>query len=290
MKKVLQFLICFVPMLATFAIQYLVQFIYLLVTTFGAMTGKKVGNILDPTNGYPVAAITMVIHVVMVFTFGAFYYYFMKKKKIDSPKQHMTFFSAGSILCSFLIVSLGIGCLLELAAYVFPRTMEAYTELINSMGLMDVSFITVFTTLILAPIGEEIAFRGITMKLAMHLTDRFWVVNIIQAAMFGLAHGNLVQGIYAFLLGLLFGCLVRRFNCLYASMLAHVAFNIAGTLLNDSFFRLRKWSLTEILIWTIVFVGVFAGIMYLSYRWEKKLISGNIEQFQNEQIREFQME
>lgn len=286
MKKVLQFLICFVPMLATFAIQYLVQFIYFFATTLSAMMGKPASEY----DGYPVALITMIIHIVMVLSFGAFYYFSVKKGKIDAPKQHMTFFSVVSILSSFLVASLGIGCLLELAAFVFPKTMEAYNELINSMGLMDVSFITVFTTLFLAPLGEEIAFRGITMKLAMRLTDRFWIVNVIQAAMFGFAHGNLVQGIYAFLLGLLFGYLVRRFNCLYASMLAHVAFNIAGTLLNDAFFKLRNWTFAETLILAIVFAGVFAGIMYLSYRKEKELITQNREQFQNEQIREYGVE
>ena len=81
----------------------------------------------------------------------------------------------------------------------------------------------------LAPIAEEIIFRGITFKLARKFTAKFWIANTIQALMFGIAHGNLVQGTYAFALGLVIGYIYRKFNSLWAAMLAHLTFNFAGT-------------------------------------------------------------
>ena len=53
----------------------------------------------------------------------------------------------------------------------------------------------------------------------------FWVINVVQAALFGIMHLNLVQGAYAFLVGLICGYLALKYKTLVASMLFHLCFN-----------------------------------------------------------------
>ena len=56
--------------------------------------------------------------------------------------------------------------------------------------------------------------------------------NIIQAFYFGMIHLNLVQGIYAFLLGIVLGAVVKRYGTLKASMYLHFVINFSGQLLS----------------------------------------------------------
>ena len=57
----------------------------------------------------------------------------------------------------------------------------------------------------------------------------FWAANVIQAFFFGFAHLNLVQGTYAFLLGLTCGYVVLRYRSLLAGIAVHMVFNAYGT-------------------------------------------------------------
>ena len=61
-----------------------------------------------------------------------------------------------------------------------------------------------------------------------------WILaNVVQAVLFGVFHQNLVQGIYAALLGVALGFVAHRYNTLAASMLMHMFYNLMGTLIVD---------------------------------------------------------
>ena len=56
----------------------------------------------------------------------------------------------------------------------------------------------------------------------------FITANIIQAALFGIMHGNLVQGTYAFVLGVILGYVYYKYQSLVIPILFHMSFNIFG--------------------------------------------------------------
>ena len=56
----------------------------------------------------------------------------------------------------------------------------------------------------------------------------FWPAALISAVLFGLYHGNLLQGVYAFLLGLVLAWLYERFQTLAAPWLFHAAANMTS--------------------------------------------------------------
>ena len=57
---------------------------------------------------------------------------------------------------------------------------------------------------------------------------RFWTANVLQAALFGLLHLNIAQGLYAFVAGLVCGWIVWKSGNLLFSMAAHLVVNFSS--------------------------------------------------------------
>jgi membrane protease YdiL (CAAX protease family) len=89
--------------------------------------------------------------------------------------------------------------------------------------------LVVLYTLIVAPIAEEIVFRGVILHKAGRNVP-FWGANILQAMFFGLYHQNLIQGLYATLIGLLLGLIYRKYQTIAAPILLHMIINAAAFL------------------------------------------------------------
>ena len=63
----------------------------------------------------------------------------------------------------------------------------------------------------------------------------FFAANIFQAVLFGAFHGNVIQGAYAFVVGLFCGYVCYKGGSIYLSILFHMLFNIWGTFIPESF-------------------------------------------------------
>lgn len=174
-------------------------------------------------------------HVISLPVFGLWYYFGCGRPKAGNPVKVLkargiaVSFVAGFGLC---LVANGIAMLLQ---YLTPNLFEQYMQLMESAGMGE-NPVTIIAAVILAPIGEELLCRGIIMhygkKMAAGIgneTVSFWIANVLQALLFGIMHGNFVQGTYAFILGLGLGVLCRRYKSLYPSMLCHFAINFLST-------------------------------------------------------------
>ncbi|MCD8330830.1 MAG: CPBP family intramembrane metalloprotease [Lachnospiraceae bacterium] len=116
---------------------------------------------------------------------------------------------------------------------------------------------------ILSPIVEEVLFRGLCMKRLQNGVGSTASI-FLAAAFFALYHGNVLQMIYAFILGLIFGYVYERFHSLAAPILAHCGANIISVLgsetnLIDGFFA----SDTAIFVGTAICCLVILGCLYL---------------------------
>ena len=86
--------------------------------------------------------------------------------------------------------------------------------------------------IILGPIAEELIFRGLVYRFA-RLKMTFMGANLLQAVLFAVYHLNLVQGIYAFVIGLIFGFIASRGRGIRYSILLHILFNLVAVLGKD---------------------------------------------------------
>ena len=90
---------------------------------------------------------------------------------------------------------------------------------------------------IVAPIAEEMIFRWL---IYLRLRDRMraWAAALLSGLLFGLYHGNLMQGIYAAVLGFLFALLLEWSGNLFGSMFLHIGANLWSSLISQLWVRL----------------------------------------------------
>ena len=88
---------------------------------------------------------------------------------------------------------------------------------------------------ILAPLAEEIVFRGAILRTLLDMVSKknHWVAIFISAAVFGLIHGNKAQFINALLMGLLLGWMYYRTKSLVPGILMHWVNNTMAYVLNN---------------------------------------------------------
>lgn len=81
----------------------------------------------------------------------------------------------------------------------------------------------VISSVIAAPIAEEMFFRGVVLKQTSRVSARFGIV--FSAVMFGLMHGNPYQFVMATVIGLYFGYITVKTDSLIPSIVCHIAIN-----------------------------------------------------------------
>ena len=141
--------------------------------------------------------------------------------------------------------ALGLNLLLDLTGLItlsgsFQETASAQAAVPVGIGIVLYG--------IAAPFSEEVLFRGIFYRkareafggeMAKEAAEQTRAVRarraaaVVSSLMFGIYHGNLVQGIYAFLIGLLLCLVYERTGRLTAAVLFHGAGNLAVYLLID---------------------------------------------------------
>ena len=85
-----------------------------------------------------------------------------------------------------------------------PDMFEQYSDSMNALMNNQNIVLLVIAIGIIAPLIEEIIFRGLIFNL-LKKNMPVWAALIIQAFLFGLAHLNFIQGSYAFVLGIIMG-------------------------------------------------------------------------------------
>ena len=83
----------------------------------------------------------------------------------------------------------------------------------------------VLSLAVLAPLLEEVLFRGAIQGLLMRLFGRPWPAIIVAALIFGVYHMNPVQIVYATLLGIILGWIYYRTGSLLSVIVGHVLNN-----------------------------------------------------------------
>ena len=116
--------------------------------------------------------------------------------------------------------------ILSLVSPLFPDTFAAYYELVSKAVGVNRAVPMMIATFVIAPFGEELFFRGVIMGYAKRYMPPAFAI-LFQGVLFGLYHGNIVQGIYACILGCLLGFVAYKANTLLASMILHFSINLS---------------------------------------------------------------
>lgn len=166
-----------------------------------------------------------------ILVFGFLYCSITPKSTILKITSAFTVRSMAGLVLAGIGLEFFVTAGVEASEYLLPQLIQGFEQQMETAGLNRLTLGSALATIVLAPVGEELLCRGILFRLAQNLSKNFWTANCIQAFAFGVLHFNLVQGVYAFLLGLVLGMLCRRFDSLYASMLAHLVINASAMIL-----------------------------------------------------------
>jgi membrane protease YdiL (CAAX protease family) len=126
-------------------------------------------------------------------------------------------------------ILLGVGCqfffsgAMNIIQPMFPKVFEEYGETME--GLLGSNLLLVLLyTLVIAPVSEELIFRGVTLYRSKKVLP-FIGANLLQSLFFGIYHQNIIQGIYAAVMGFVLGLVYRKYQTIYAPILLHILIN-----------------------------------------------------------------
>lgn len=110
----------------------------------------------------------------------------------------------------------------------FSPKYQQVSEVIYSGGL----FMEIVSAVIAAPILEELFFRGMIYKRLRDMINVKAAV-VISALFFGAFHGNLVQFVYAFIIGLMLAYVYEKFKTIWAPVIFHIGANLISVLITE---------------------------------------------------------
>jgi membrane protease YdiL (CAAX protease family) len=134
-------------------------------------------------------------------------------------------------LAAFLIVQLGLGLAITSVLEALGRDLPVVQEEVQSavQGTGASSLLVAVAVALLAPIGEEVLFRGVLYQaLAKHLSG--WPAIGLSGLAFGLVHLELFVVLLTFPLGMFLAWTVRRTGTVVVPIAAHAVFNLIGVI------------------------------------------------------------
>lgn len=124
---------------------------------------------------------------------------------------------------------------------------------------------------IITPICEEIVFRGILYNRLKKLSPYF-LAMVVQALLFGIYHGNIVQGMYGFLMGMLLAFVYEHYKNMMAPVIFHMLSNLSVLLTTFVPSLSKNWNTPKM----CAIFGVISLFFFL-FLWKRKKFQESLQ-------------
>lgn len=190
------------------------------------------------------------------------YYKMYRKDEKKAGREHQNLTLKGSDYLAIIVcgaaLALAVNNLISITP--LPYLFSGYEEVNDALyggGIL----LQILGAGILGCIVEELSLRAITYNRMKHYWGRKYAI-IFSAAVFGIYHMNVVQAVYAFVLGLFFAWVYDRYDTLWAPIIAHMSANLFVLFLSGSDLVMNAMS-------TLIGYCLFTCISLLlfSYGW-----------------------
>lgn len=226
---------CVYPLLIHVAVTFVLAFAYMFVGIFWAVfQSAGEADVVSATqqvlNQYTENALYLLL-AASVICIPVFALLFRgDRKKEQTVKERETSITAWSVL-----VVMAVALCVSLNALIgfsgldkFSQKYQQVAETLYSGGVL----LELLTVGILGPVCEELIFRGLMFQRLCGYVKPVIAV-VVSALMFGVYHGNIVQGVYAFVLGTVMALCYLRFQTLWAPIVIHVVANITSVCITE---------------------------------------------------------
>lgn len=156
-------------------------------------------------------------------------YYFLYER------QQRQIYRAFQVCRMLLVIPFGIALCIGVNMLIMisglPQLFPAYYQLAESIYQGKLLF-EILAVGVLPAMAEELIYRGILYK-GFRKFVPVVAANLLSAFVFGLMHMNMVQFVYAFVLGAAFAWVYERYKTLWAPVLMHMSANVFSVLLTE---------------------------------------------------------
>ena len=246
---------------------------------YGVSQNAGQGFDLEIMNNYIYKSALLMTGIVSVISIPILYWFYRKdciRRKYESLGQQKESAVPVNIITYIVTVILMISVsqltneLIEITGLyeLFPYyTSEVSEKIISNQPIAIIISVLIF----LGPIAEELVFRGLIFKRLQDYIGTIWAV-LISSLLFGMYHQNMVQFVYAGLLGLVFAMLISLTGSLKITMVAHIAANawsVAGPAILNV---ISGGNDTRYIVCLVVMAGIAAGAIGYFVINNKKII------------------
>ena len=128
------------------------------------------------------------------------------------------------ILIGTVAVSYGMNYLFTVIGFIessesYQTTMKSQYDVALGIGLI--------LYCIVSPVVEEVIFRGFLYGRMRVYMPKVGAI-LVAALLFGVYHGNLVQGIYGFLMGIIYTLVYEKYQNFYLTVIMHAITNMVA--------------------------------------------------------------
>lgn len=185
--------------------------------------------------------------------------YGTEKEKLDTK------WLRDAVLAAVGAVTLGIAVNNIIAMTPLVQMSEGFQEANQSFFAGTVVFELLGSCLVI-PIAEELLFRGVVYK---RLKLYFGVTPALigSALIFGIMHVNLVQFLYAAVIGLFLAFVLEKTGKLSMAVFGHIAANLAAVLRTETgWLDFSFYPTVKGILFTVVMAAAGIGVVSLFYR------------------------
>ncbi len=160
-----------------------------------------------------------------------YFFFWNDKRNIRKKNLIISYERLNIVKYVFVILAALTACLFfnnVVASLHLEESSAAYQQF--ELAYEGSSFwVKAFATTISAPLVEELLYRGLIYK-RLRFKVNFISAAIISSVLFGVTHGNIVQGIYAFCVGMIIAYVYEKYKNLWAPILFHFIANLTSVL------------------------------------------------------------
>lgn len=264
---------CLYPMLIHLAVTFILYFVYMFLASFW-IGFKNAGNVdvvaltQQVMESYTKHALYLLL-LTSVICIPVFALLCRADRKREQNARKAETSKMAWILLVILAVALCVSLNLLIGISGLEKYSKSYQEVANTLYSGGI-VLELLTVGILGPICEELVFRGLMFRRLCGYMKPIIAV-LVSALMFGIYHGNIVQGVYAFFLGMIMALCCQRFNTLWAPIVIHVAANITSVCITEIPIIGKMFEQTSVVIvatitTTILWIVITAILLKKSFK------------------------
>lgn len=171
----------------------------------------------------------LVMKSVLLFVYG--FWYKVREFKWNFRPDYQGAFTPKNIVCLLGIGVFGqyaVRVLVGLIRMVAPAVFTEYEKVTQIVQLEGGSpLLMILLVVVIGPIAEEVLFRGVIYG---KLREVFTLTQaaVISGAIFGIYHKNIIQGLYAWLFGILLAYIFEKTQTIWGAIVMHMMFNLSA--------------------------------------------------------------